>query len=141
MADSVPHPAVAVLVQYLREFLPVYNPTVSVASKFPRQSTPDRVVRVSRVGGSMSNLVTDLPLMLFECYARAIGGDTADVAAEKLAMDVRATLAASTARTTTGGAWLRRWTEAGCAPLDDPDQPDYARWQVTGTIGIATRRI
>lgn len=124
----VPHPAVAVTVAYLGSRL-----EVPVAGKMPR-TRPAAFVRVSRAGGVMSNLVTDAPLLVFECWA------TTGPAAEDLANLVRAHLKQAPS-SFAAGAWIRWWREAGGpSEFPDPDVTDMERWQLSGTLGIATKK-
>lgn len=123
------HPAIPVAIAAVRTYLPS---TVKIATKYP-PADPDALVQVSRVGGGKSNLVTDSPLMLFECWAKSEG------AAESLANDTASALEAAQFESFLG-AQLRGWSEAGRAPLLDPDKPGMFRWQITGTLGISVNK-
>jgi len=130
VAEYIPlHAAVPVVIAALRTYLPG---TVKIASKYP-PADPDFLVRVSRAGGSKSNLVTDSPTMLFECWARS------EADAETLSGQVASALEAAQFESFMG-AQLRGWSEAGRAPLDDPDKPGMSRWQITGTLGISVQK-
>lgn len=137
MADSrpEPHPAIPVAIELVRTGLTAAGTEVRVASDYPR-TDPALFVRVDRAGGVMSNLITDAPLLIVECWATRGG----TVRAETLAMQVRGVLANAQSKTFRG-AFIRGWDEAGVAPLDDPDKPGMERWQVTGTLSIAVKHV
>lgn len=125
----LPHPAVVVAVSLMKSVLPA---DVHVSSKMPR-TRPEKIVRISRAGGPMANMVTDAPLLIFECWA------ISSVDAENLANLVRAELARSQSKTI-DGAFIRWYREAGGpADFDHPDVTDMSRWQLSGELGIATK--
>ena len=88
-------------------------------------------IRVNRVGGIMSNLVTDAAMLAVAAYA----ADPAEAA--NMANKAREALFA--ARTTmVGDAWVRWWKEAaGPANLPDPTSK-LTRYQFSGQLMIAT---
>lgn len=122
----VPAPAVAVAVKLLNDRV---APPVSSKVPNPRPAT---FVRVSRAGGGMSNIVTDRPWLIFECWAPT------EAEAEMLANLVGAHLKAAQFETI-NGAKLLGWSEAGRASFNDPAVPSQSRWQVTGTLGISAQ--
>lgn len=96
----------------------------------PRDITGPYYV-VSRVGGIMSNLVTDEALLAVGAYADdpVVASDMANRAREAL-VAARATMV--------GGAWVRWWTEAaGPASFPDPTSKLF-RYQFSGQLTIAT---
>lgn len=98
--------------------------------------TPPRGVvapyfRVSRVGGIMSNPVTDAALLAVSAYA-----DNPATAAD-MANQARELLLASRA-SMVGDAWVRWWREAaGPANYPDPTSKLF-RYQFSGQLTIAT---
>lgn len=127
-ADLTLAPAVGVAVALLNEHLV----SVRAGGKWPK-SKPASFVRVSRVGGTKDTMVTDRPVLLFECWAPD------SVHAEGLANSVR-TIMFSNQFEFVDGYKLTGWTEVSCVEFDDPDVTTHSRWQVTGTLGIAARR-
>src|SRR5690349_20757949 len=69
-------PAVSVGIAYLKTHL-----TVPVVDEVPR-SRPAEFVKVVRVGGTKRNIVTDCPMLTFECWAPD------EIAAEELCIQV-----------------------------------------------------
>lgn len=70
------------LVAHLKQELQAIGDTASVGTrKLPTSAS--RYVRVARVGGTRSTLVTDSPLVVFECF------DATDPTASALAMRTR----------------------------------------------------
>jgi len=136
----VAHPAVSVAVALLEAKLPqLETGPVWVSSHFP-DTDHDRVVRVDRLHGGMTNMVTDAPFMLFECWARAVPGvTTGDIEAERLANHVRACLTGARSERH-AEAFVRYWKDAGANSHPDLDRPGMARWQVIGTLGLAVKR-
>ncbi len=127
------HPAVSVVVAYLGSML-----DVPVSSRVP-VDRPDSFVRVSRVGGLKTNIVTDGPMIKCECWH--------PVSAESLAMrvmDLLEDLPPSFVdyRDDDGNpqrAWVSTFTEIGApAELPDPDVSTQDRWILTVALGIAT---
>ena len=80
----------------------------------------------------MRNLITDAPMLIFECWA-----STAPEA-ERLANLVAAHLQAMQYEMI-DGTKLLGWSEMGRASFDDPAVPNQSRWQVTGTLGICAQ--
>ena len=106
------------------------------AAGFRTHVTPPRdvtapYIRVNRVGGIMSNLVTDAAMLTVAAYA----ADPAEAA--NMANKAREALFA--ARTTmVGDAWVRWWKEsAGPANFPDPTSK-LTRYQFSGQLMIAT---
>lgn len=126
-------PAISVAVALLTPLLsvPVFNQVDSVR--------PDSFVRVTRVGGPRKNIVTDGPMLTFECWDY--------VSAEGLAMKVADLLEDSPGSFVTytdddgnpQDAWISSWEEVG-APTQHPDPDvDYQdRWVLTARLGIST---
>lgn len=98
--------------------------------------TPPRGVtapylRINRVGGIMSNLVTDAAMLAVAAYADdpAVAANMANKAREAL-------IAARTSMV--GDAWVRWWQEsAGPANFPDPTSK-LTRYQFSGQLMIAT---
>ncbi|MBJ8342778.1 hypothetical protein JGU71_28200 [Antrihabitans sp. YC3-6] len=80
----------------------------------------------------MSNIVTDRPWLIFECWAPT------EAEAETLANLVAAHLRAAQFETI-NDVKLLGWSEAGRASFNDPAVPSQSRWQVTGTLGISAQ--
>lgn len=114
MTEAIIFPDIeAALVAHLEPIL-----GVPVSTKI-RGSYP--FVRVNRVGGPRSNLITDRPMVTFEAWA-----DTS-VAASDLARATRAHVGAL-AQSEVNGEWVRAVTEVvGLMKYDDPltDTPRY----------------
>lgn len=127
-------PPIRVAIAVLNTVLVPRREGLKIGSKYPT-TDPAQFVRVDRVGGTMSNVVTDNPLMLFECWTR---NDSAPNA-EALANDVLSSLAAARFGVY-DDAFVRWWNPVGCAPLNDPDKPMMSRWEVSGELGLATKR-
>jgi len=120
---DTPKPAVAVAVAILKA-LPVH-----VSGEAPK-TTPDSYVRVSRVGGVMTNLVTDRAVILVECFANR------GVDAEALANQARGLLTASRGKVH-AGAFVRWYTETQ-GPVDFPDD-NKSRYQFMGDLLVGTQ--
>lgn len=120
---DTPKPAVAVAVAILKA-LPV-----PVASKAPLV-TPVSYVRVSRVGGGMTNLVTDRAALLVECFADD------GVAAEALANQARGLLTQARGHVH-ANAFVRWYTETQ-GPVDFPDG-EKSRYQFMGDLLVGTQ--
>lgn len=105
-------------------------------SGFNAYVTPPRVMtapyfRVARVGGIMSNPVTDAAMLAVSAYA-----DNPAAAAD-MANQARELLLASRA-SMVGDAWVRWWREAaGPANYPDPTSKLF-RYQFSGQLTIAT---
>lgn len=61
--------AEALPVRYLRAVLPTHRPNALVDTKVP-SPRKDQMVIVRRVGGTRRNVVTDAPLLAFECWGK-----------------------------------------------------------------------
>lgn len=90
---------------------------------------PPRFVRVTRPGGSQSNLVTDRPRIIAECWDE-IGTGAAD-----LAKVVRALLGA-VAPGYVQGIWVDLTKDLGVANLSHPSYPDIPRYLVTKELHV-----
>lgn len=75
---------------------------------------PKRFVRLVRVGGSQSNLITDRPRIAAECW------DTSGVGAAELAALVRA-IFSGMAPGYVSGVWVDRVVDLGMSYSPDPD--------------------
>jgi hypothetical protein len=89
---------------------------------------PSRFVRLVRVGGSQSNLVTDRPRIVFECWS------TVGVDAAALAALVRA-LVNALAPGYVGAVWVDRVIDIGVAYSPDP-QTGTPRYLVTAELHV-----
>lgn len=134
------HPAVTVAIALLEAKLSaLQTDPVLISDTYP-VSDPDRMVRVDRLHGAMTNMVTDAPFMLFECWVKTKPGSyNGATEAEVLANHVRAVLADARSETY-AGAFVRYWTDAGVNAHPDPSKPGMSRWQVIGTLGLAVAR-
>lgn len=125
---DTPKPAMAAAVTILKG-LPVPVAT-EVRKESPTQQNPPQYVRVSRVGGGMSNLVTDRATILVECFADN------GVAAETLANQARGLLFQSRGKVF-AGCFIRWYTETQ-GPVDFPDE-GKARYQFMGDLLVGTQ--
>ena len=97
----------------------------------PPKDAQGPYVRVSRVGGTVMNLVTDEPFMAVSGYSRDV------FEASELANRAREVLLGCAGRFY-GGVWVRRWREsAGPSNFPDPDSRLF-RYQFSGVISLAT---
>lgn len=97
----------------------------------PPSRVPKRYARLSRVGGIMSNLVTDSALITVSCYS----SDPADAA--DFANECRELFAGSRGGFV-DGCWVRWWQEiSGPSNYPEPDV-DLTRYQFTGELRIST---
>jgi hypothetical protein len=84
MAEVIAFPsAEAVAVGYVKARLTARAITATVATKVPAVR-PAQLVKVRRIGGTTANIVTDAPMLVFDCWAPT------EIAAEDLARVVRA---------------------------------------------------
>ena len=125
MAEIVAFPdGETVWIQYLQAQWSARDEPADVASKIPNPR-PDRFIRVSGTGGSRSNIATDNPGFLVECW------DVTDTAAFDLARITRALMDA------TDGIDIGMWIEdiATSVPVLYPD-PDtnLPRYQFTAQV-------
>ncbi|QIS16497.1 hypothetical protein [Nocardia arthritidis] len=133
LLGSKRHPAVSVIVTYLAPKI-----SVPIMNHAPA-NRPDSFVRVTRVGGVKKNIVTDGPMLTFECWH--------PVSAEALSMQILDLLenAPGEAVDYLGDdgkphkAWLAFYEEVG-APTQhpDPEVPQTDRWVLTARLGIST---
>lgn len=97
----------------------------------PPRTVTAPYIRVARVGGIESNLITDSALVTISAYAKD------PVAASEVIGKARAALRAARA-TRVGDIWVRWWNEAaGPSLYPDPDTTLH-RYQMTGQINLAT---
>lgn len=133
LVGSRRHPAISVVVALLSSKL-----TIPVFNTAPSQ-LPDSFVRITRVGGPKKNIVTDGPMLTFECWH--------PVSAEELAMQVLDIVENSPGefvnyQSDTGEsrrAWISFYEEVG-APAQHPESDVQLvdRWVFTARLGIAT---
>lgn len=126
-----PKPALLTAITILSE---AFGDFAFVSAKIPPNNRPERFVKVSRVGGGLDNIATDVARILVECFAK----DVADV--EAMCNTVRAALRNSggtTIATTAGNVSVRAWdNESGPTDFPHPDLIEYDRWQLTGDLMI-----
>lgn len=104
---------------------------VPVSTKVP-SPRPDAFLTVSRVGGTSPNLITDSPLVVFECW-----GETQTDASD-LGRRVRAYVFAL-AQTDNDGEWVRRVVEVGGLQSFPDPVSGAPRYQFT--VQIDTRGV
>lgn len=103
-------------------------PDVPVSTRVPSER-PDEFIRVVRVGGTRSHLVSDNPMLTIECWS------TDTVKASDLARRARAHVGAM-AQTTINGAWVRSVREVG-GPMSFPDPvTESPRYQFTVLLDV-----
>lgn len=117
----------AALADHLATQLSAHGDTAPVVIGVPNPR-PARFVRLVRVGGSQSNLVTDRPRIVAECWAD-VGVDAA-----ALATKVRALINA-TAPGYMEAMWVDRVIDVGMAFLPDPDT-GIPRYLVTAELHV-----
>jgi hypothetical protein len=126
-----PKPAVLAAITILADAFRGY---AEVSAKLPRNSRPERFVKVTRVGGSQDTPVTDDARILVECFAP----DPAQV--EAMCNTARSALrnaSATTVETTAGDIWIRAWdNEDGPTDFPHPDILDRERWQFHGDLCV-----
>lgn len=131
MAEAVAFDDVeALLVPYLRARLEARDLPTSVSTRIPDQR-PDRLVKVTRTGGARRNLVTDAPIVMFECW------DVDEPAAADLGRIVRAEVQALDDDVIPGLSF--RAEVGGLAAWPDPDTrtPRYVHSQELRVRGHA----
>ena len=123
----------ALLVSWLQAALAAAGDTAKVSTK-RLPTTPSRYVRVTRVGGVRNTLVTDQPLVVFECW------DATDPTAASLATLTRSIVQACN-NERIGQAWLS-WSREVSGPAWNP-HPDTAlpRYQHTQQMTLAGRTV
>ena len=120
-------PALAAAVAILT---PVFAP-VLVSARMPLVR-PAQFVRVDRVGGRMSNMITDSARILVECWAPDVP------TAETMCNTARAALLNAFGKTW-AGVFVREWAdEQGPVSFDDPAVTDQRRWQFHGDLRCST---
>lgn len=115
------------LADYLAAALADRSVTLPVQMEVPNPR-PDRFVRLVRVGGTQSNLVTDRPRIVFECW------DTLGVGAANLAGLVRALVSAPVPGYVSG-VWVDKVIDMGLAFSPDPDT-NLPRYLVTAELHV-----
>lgn len=103
-------------------------PGVHVSTRLPNP-LPDKVVRVSRIGGPRINALMDAPEMLFECWA------STSPEAAALAGDVHEVLYAARNGTAVGTVRVKATSPTGPVNLPDPDTA-LTRYQFTCSLTL-----
>ncbi len=124
VVDVKPRSSLAIAVAAVKSLVPS---DVRVATKVPNPR-PKKFVRISRIGGSRTNPVTDQATLLFECWAAT------DVDAEELANLVSDSLP-SVIGHWFDGSFVRHW-RLTFGPVDHPDESGQARFQFQGELLI-----
>ena len=125
---KTPKPAVKTAIAILVEAFGQY---AQVSAKMPKHR-PIRFVRVSRIGGSQSDPITDNARLLIECF----GPDTETV--EAMSATARTALR-NAISTIVGGAFVRNWSnEQGPVDFPHPQILDLDRWQFQGDLSLST---
>lgn len=129
MPEVIIYPDVALtVVTYLRAELADRADTATVGTRIP-DVRPDRMVRVERVGGVRTNLITDSALVTVESWAAS------EADAAELGQLVRALILAAEG-TTQAGVVIYKVTEVGgLQHLPDPDT-EHERYSFTTQIGL-----
>ena len=105
--------------------------TVAEARTVIPQQMPAEFVRVSRIGGSRTNVLQTRPTMLIECWSA-----TSRFAASELAS--RAWQALTDAQHTVQAGVVLGWMDLTLpVELPDPDRPKHQRFQFTATTTTA----
>lgn len=120
--------AESVVVAFLKAQLTARSDEAKVGTKVPAVR-PARLVRVSRTGGILRNLVTDSPQLTFECW------DANEVAASDLCKLVRAIIHAAPQLTLTGAVCNRVQEVGGPVSFPDPDTSN-PRYQFTAALDL-----
>lgn len=124
MPEVKPRSSLAIAVAAVQFLVPA---DVRVATKVPNPR-PKKLVRISRIGGSRSNPVTDQATLLFECWSGS------DIEAEELANLVSDSLPSIIGRWY-DGSFVRHW-RLTFGPVDFPDESNQARFQFQGELLI-----
>ncbi|MDI3330131.1 MAG: hypothetical protein QJR09_05260 [Micrococcus sp.] len=111
------------------------GPAVRAFVKMPPK-LPERFVLVTRTGGAPRDLVTDVPMLSFDCYARTSGQPDESVAV-KMAGRLRAWVHALERAGELQGVPVYEVTGAG-GPYRNPDPraPQFARFTFTSTAAL-----
>lgn len=124
-------PAVLAAITVLSE---AFGDYAFVSAKLPAHNRPDRFVKVSRVGGEISNIATDSARILVECYAKDVGQ------VEAMCNTARAALSNAGGTTVTAdeqSMFVRCWDEtSGPTDYPNPEVIEFERWQFTGELLI-----
>lgn len=123
-----PKPAVKTAITVLAEAFGQY---ALVSAKMPKQR-PIRFVRVSRIGGSQNDPITDSARLLIECF----GPDTETV--EAMSATARTALR-NAISTVVDDVFIRGWeNEQGPVDFPHPQIIDMDRWQFQGDLMLST---
>jgi hypothetical protein len=124
-------PAVLAAITVLSEAMPA----IPVSADMP-DVLPEKFVRVTRIGGAMSNPAIDMARILIEVF----GAETADV--EDLSATASQALhnaVGNFVTTTLGEVFVRGWdNETGPVDRPHPQIIDYERWQFHGDLMVKT---
>ena len=124
--------AFPVIEQPLVAYLAPLVAPVKVLTRVPTDR-PDEFVRLSRVGGTVRDVITDRPWVVFECWSKS------DYDAAILARTVRAYVF-DLVQTQIGDAWVRAVDEVGGLQAFPDPESGQARYQfsvqfdVRGTV-------
>jgi hypothetical protein len=116
------------LADHLAAQLAAHGITVPVVIEIPA-TRPPRFVRVTRPGGSQSNLITDRPRIVAECWDE-LGTGVADLA------KVTRALLGATAPGYVSGIWVDLAKDLGLAYLPHPQYPGIPRYLVTAELHV-----
>lgn len=126
-----PKPALLTAITILSD---AFGDHAFVSAKMPPNNRPERFVRVTRVGGGLDHIATDIARILVECFAKDVGE------VESMCNTVRAALrnaGGTTVTTTAGNVSVRAWdNESGPTDFPHPDLIEYDRWQLTGDLMV-----
>lgn len=109
---------------------------IPVSSKSPLL-LPDKYIRVSRVGGGLTSLITDSARILVEAWAATVP-EAEQICCEAIAA-LQNAQGTSVTYDTDAEAFIRGFGNVD-GPVDyaDPDVPDKERWQFTGDLLVST---
>jgi hypothetical protein len=125
---STPKPAVKTCISILADAFGVY---ALVSARMPKQR-PIRFVKVTRVGGSQDDAITDVARLLVECF----GPDVETV--ESMTATARTALR-NAISTVVDNVWVRNWSnEQGPVDFPHPEILDMERWQFQGSLSLST---
>ena len=120
--------AALTITTYLRAELAARSDTATVGTRVP-DIRPDRFIRIERLGGVRTNLVTDSALITAECWAAS------ESAAAELGQLVRALIFAAEGTTQTGVTIYKVTEVGGLAHFPDVDT-EHERYVFTAQIGL-----
>lgn len=128
---KTPKPAVKTAITILQQAFGVY---ALVSARMPKQR-PVRFVRVTRIGGSQDDPITDVARILVECF----GVDVETV--ENMTATARAALR-NAISTDVDDVWVRNYDqEQGPVDFPHPEILDMERWQFQGNLSLSTASV